>query len=67
MTTERETGPNLENGPTRRPGPPAPASPEAAYDRLTGYAFARRYARGKVVADPALPARGAWLQAWGRP
>ena len=27
------------------------ASSEAAYDRLTGYGFARRYVRGKIVAD----------------
>lgn len=27
------------------------ASPEEAYDRITGYAFARRYAAGKSVAD----------------
>jgi SAM-dependent methyltransferase len=30
---------------------PVPASSEAAYDRLTGYGFARRYVRGKIVAD----------------
>jgi SAM-dependent methyltransferase len=30
---------------------PAPVSSEAAYDRLTAYGFARRYVRGKVVAD----------------
>lgn len=30
---------------------PAPASAEAAYDRLIGYAFARRYGKGKIVAD----------------
>jgi len=29
-------------------------SPEEAYDRLTGYAFARRYAAGKRVADVSL-------------
>ena len=30
---------------------PVPASSEATYDRLTGYGFARRYVRGKIVAD----------------
>ncbi|MDQ4062548.1 MAG: class I SAM-dependent methyltransferase [Actinomycetota bacterium] len=35
----------------RRPEQPAPVSSEAAYDRLTGYGFARRYVRGKTVAD----------------
>jgi SAM-dependent methyltransferase len=29
----------------------APASSEAAYDRLVGYGFTRRYAGGKIVAD----------------
>ena len=29
----------------------APASSEASYERLTSYAFARRYAAGKAVAD----------------
>jgi hypothetical protein len=29
----------------------APASTEAAYDRLVGYGFARRYVEGKIVAD----------------
>ncbi len=35
----------------RRPEQPASVSSEAAYDRLTGYGFARRYVRGKTVAD----------------
>ncbi len=51
MMSGRETETNLENEPTHRARPPMPANAEAAYDRLTGYAFARRYARGKVVAD----------------
>src|ERR687893_1510459 len=30
---------------------PVRASSEAAYDRLPGYGFARRYVKGKIVAD----------------
>lgn len=51
MTSKHETEANLENEPMRRSEQLAHVSSEAAYDRLTGYAFARRYARGKVVAD----------------
>lgn len=51
MTSRYETEINLENKSTRHPEQPAPASSEAAYDRLTGYGFARRYVRGKTVAD----------------
>ncbi len=45
MTSERETEANLESRPAQ------PASAEVAYDRLTAYGFARRYVKGKVVAD----------------
>lgn len=51
MTSRHETETNLENESTHRARPTVPAGSEAAYDRLTGYAFARRYAGGKVVAD----------------
>lgn len=47
MTSEHETHTGLET--ERTPLPPTPSS-EAAYDRLAGYAFARRYVPGKVVA-----------------
>src|SRR5215204_2384610 len=50
MTSRYETEINLEN-PPRHPKQPAPASSEAAYDRLSGYGFARRYVKGKIVAD----------------
>lgn len=36
---------------SQRPNPLTSAPPEEAYDRLTGYAFARRYVSGKSVAD----------------
>src|SRR5215211_1940491 len=51
MTSRYETEINLENPPTQHPKQPAPARSEAAYDHLSGYAFSRRYVRGKVVAD----------------
>jgi SAM-dependent methyltransferase len=51
MTSKYETEANLKNEPVRRSEQLAHVSSEAAYDRLTGYAFARRYVRGKVVAD----------------
>ena len=51
MTSRYETEINLENPPTRHPKQPAPASSEAAYHRLSGYGFARRYVKGKIVAD----------------
>src|SRR5215210_8813411 len=51
MTSRYETEINLENPPTRHPKHPAPASSEAAYHRLSGYGFARRYVKGKIVAD----------------
>jgi SAM-dependent methyltransferase len=49
MTSKHETEMNLENEATRYPELPAGA--EVAYNRLTGYGFARRYVEGKVVAD----------------
>jgi SAM-dependent methyltransferase len=51
MTSRYEAEINLENTPTRHPKQPVPASSEAAYDRLSGYGFARRYVKGKIVAD----------------
>lgn len=36
---------------SQQPNPLTSATPEEAYDRLTGYAFARRYAAGKYVGD----------------
>jgi SAM-dependent methyltransferase len=50
MTSRYETELNLENTPTRH-SQQARASSEAAYDRLSGYGFARRYVKGKLVAD----------------
>ncbi len=53
MTSRHETEVNPENEPKRHPQqalPPTTGS-EAAYDRLTGYGFARRYVKGKIVAD----------------
>jgi SAM-dependent methyltransferase len=49
MTSGHETEINLESEST--PYQELPASAEAAYDRLTGYGFVRRYVRGKIVAD----------------
>ena len=49
MASRDETEINLEKEST--PFGKLPASAEAAYDWLTGYGFARRYAKGKVVAD----------------
>ena len=51
MTSRRESEINLEGESTPHQERPASASAEAAYDRLTGYGFARRYVEGKVVAD----------------
>jgi SAM-dependent methyltransferase len=50
MTSKHETETNLESESTPHQEQPAPASAEAAYDRLTGYGFARRYVKGKIVA-----------------
>jgi SAM-dependent methyltransferase len=49
MTSRYETETNLESESTLYPELPAGA--EATYDRLTGYGFARRYVKGKIVAD----------------
>jgi len=49
MTGKYETETNLENNVTQHPEQPIPPSSESAYDRLTGYGFARRYVRGKIV------------------
>ncbi len=53
MTSRHETEVKPADYPTRHPQqslfPTAPS--EAAYDRLTGYGFARRFVNGKVVAD----------------
>src|SRR5919112_476032 len=51
MTSSYETETNLETKPTRQPIRSRPTSPEAAYERLTGYGLAQRYAKGKTVAN----------------
>jgi SAM-dependent methyltransferase len=51
MTSRYEREINLESESTPHQEQPVPASAETAYDRLTGYGFARRYVKGKVVAD----------------
>ena len=51
MASKHETRANLENELTQHSEQLAHVRSEAAYDRLTGYAFARRYVGGKVVAD----------------
>ena len=51
MRSKYEPEANLKNEPMRRSEQLTHVSSEAVYDRLTGYAFARRYVRGKVVAD----------------
>src|SRR5215211_6607381 len=51
MTSSYETETNLETKPTRYPIRSQPTSSEAAYERLTGYGFAQRYAKGKTVAN----------------
>jgi len=51
MKNEHETGAGVEHKSAKQPTGSAPASLEAAYDRLTGYGFARRYVEGSVVAD----------------
>ena len=51
MTGRHETGTNLESESTSHQEQPAPASVETAYERLAGYGFARRYVRGKIVAN----------------
>jgi SAM-dependent methyltransferase len=49
MTSEHETETNLES--ESPPYGEQPARTEKAYERLTAYGFARRYVKGKVVAD----------------
>jgi SAM-dependent methyltransferase len=49
MTSRHETELNLESEPA--PYRKLPAGAEAAYDRLIGYGFARRFVKGKIVAD----------------
>jgi SAM-dependent methyltransferase len=51
MTSEHETEVDLDNGAARHAEQQALQSSESAYDRLTGYGFARRYVWGKIVAD----------------
>src|SRR3954471_6495502 len=51
MTSKYESGTDVENGAARAPQHPSPLNSEAIYDWLTGYAFARRYAREKTVAN----------------
>jgi SAM-dependent methyltransferase len=51
MTSSHRTETNLENKPTRHPTQSPSTSSEAAYERLTAYGFARRYAKGKIVAN----------------
>ena len=51
MTSRNEAEINLQSESTPHEEQPAPASAEVAYDRLTSYGFARRYVKGKVVAD----------------
>ena len=55
MRSTHETG-GTETKPRDEPEPrpqrrPAPEGSEAAYERLSAYAFARRYVGGKAVAD----------------
>src|ERR687894_1120788 len=51
MKISHENGFNPDNEPARHHGRPASASTEAAYEQLSAYGFARRYAQGKTVAD----------------
>ena len=51
MTSRHETETNLETKPTQHPTQSPPESSEATYERLTSYGFARRYVKGKIVAD----------------
>jgi SAM-dependent methyltransferase len=51
MTNKYEAETNPENKSTQHPEQPSVGSSEAAYDRLTGYGFARRYVGGKIVAN----------------
>jgi hypothetical protein len=51
MTSRYETGTNLENKPAQHLKQSPFANSEAAYERLTGYGFAQRYVKGKIVAN----------------
>ncbi len=52
MKSGNENGASPANKPARhRAQEPVSASTEAAYERLSAYGFARRYAQGKTVAD----------------
>ena len=51
MTSRYEAETNLENEPARHRIQSPFTSSEAAYERLTGYGFAQRYAAGKIVAN----------------
>jgi SAM-dependent methyltransferase len=51
MTSKYDTEKNADNMVVPPPGRSASTSSEAAYDRLTGYAFAQRFVGGKTVVD----------------
>jgi SAM-dependent methyltransferase len=51
MTSRHQTETSLQSASTPHGQQPVSANAEAAYDRLTGYGFARRYVKGKIVAD----------------
>ena len=51
MTSQYQTGPNSQDTAAQFSEQSMLMSSEAAYDRLTGYAFARRFVGGKSVAD----------------
>jgi SAM-dependent methyltransferase len=51
MTSSYENGANPKNEPARHQQRTKPVSSEAAYERLSAYRFAQRYAKGKTVAD----------------
>ncbi len=50
MTSSYENGANPKNEPARHQQRTKPVSSEAAYERLSAYRFAQRYAKGKTVA-----------------
>jgi len=51
MTSKYGTEANLETESTQHQKQPVPAASETTYVLLTSYGFARRYVRGKIVAD----------------
>src|SRR3712207_834800 len=51
MTSSYENRLSPENEPVRHQQQRSPPPSETAYERLSAYGFARRYARGKIVAD----------------